>query len=157
MSVPNASYSITMRVQLGSDPRGIGRLTTAIGEAAGTLTAVDVVESHHDRMIVDLTCNTRDADHAEQITNAVGRLDGVETHKVSDRNLSFLHSIASLRLTRQSWPSEQPPASGGREGRGKSRPAVRTACRTDGQAASVQVGGATGTLRLPGLTLRLAL
>jgi hypothetical protein len=47
---PNASSSITMRVQLDSDPGGIGRITTAVGEAAGTVTAVDVVESHHDRV-----------------------------------------------------------------------------------------------------------
>jgi hypothetical protein len=43
-------------------------------------------------MVVDLTCNARDTDHAEQITKAVGRLDGVETRKVSDCKLSFLHS-----------------------------------------------------------------
>jgi 23S rRNA U2552 (ribose-2'-O)-methylase RlmE/FtsJ len=92
MPAPNASYSITMRVQLDADPRGIGRVTTAVGEAAGTVTAVDVVESHPDRMVVDLTCNARDTDHAEQITKAVSRLHGVETRKVSDRKLSFLHS-----------------------------------------------------------------
>src|SRR6266496_247963 len=45
MPAPNASYSITMRVHLDTDPRGIGRITTAVGEAAGTVTAVDVVES----------------------------------------------------------------------------------------------------------------
>jgi hypothetical protein len=38
-----------------------------------------------------VTCNARDTDHAEQLSKAVDRLDGVETRKVSDRNLSFLH------------------------------------------------------------------
>jgi malate dehydrogenase (oxaloacetate-decarboxylating) len=94
MPAPNASYSITMRVQLDADPRGIARLTTAVGEAAGTVVAVDVVESHPDHMVVDLTCNARDTDHAEQITRAVDRLDGATTQKVSDRKLSFLHSTA---------------------------------------------------------------
>jgi malate dehydrogenase (oxaloacetate-decarboxylating) len=32
--------------------------------------AVDVVESHPDRMVVDLTCNARDTDHAEQLAKA---------------------------------------------------------------------------------------
>jgi hypothetical protein len=45
MPAPNASYSITMRVELDTDPRSIGRLTTAVGDAAGTVAAVDVVES----------------------------------------------------------------------------------------------------------------
>jgi malate dehydrogenase (oxaloacetate-decarboxylating) len=57
MPAPSASYSITMRVQLDSDPRGIGRVTTAIGEAGGTVTAVDVVESP-DQLVVEVTCNT---------------------------------------------------------------------------------------------------
>jgi hypothetical protein len=34
MPAPNASYSITMRVQLDADPGGIGRLTTAVGRRA---------------------------------------------------------------------------------------------------------------------------
>lgn len=45
MPAPNASYSITMRVELDCDPRGIGRLATAVHEAGSTVTAVDVVES----------------------------------------------------------------------------------------------------------------
>jgi hypothetical protein len=46
MPAPNTSYSITMRVQLDADPGGVGRLTAAVEQAAGTVVAVDVVESH---------------------------------------------------------------------------------------------------------------
>ncbi|HEY3201135.1 MAG TPA: NAD-dependent malic enzyme, partial [Actinomycetes bacterium] len=98
MSAPNASYSITMRVQLESDPGGIGRLTTAVGEAAGTVVAVDVVESHHDRMVVDITCNAAGERHAEELAKAVGRLDGVEIRKVSDRTF-LLHLGGKLEVT----------------------------------------------------------
>jgi hypothetical protein len=120
---------------------GIARLTSAVERAAGTVTAVDVVESQPDRMVVDPTGNARDADHAEQLTKAVGRLDGVELRTVSDRNLTFLHS-PTPRLTRQAWPSEQPPC-WGEGGWRELLAAVRPACRTDAQAASVQVGGPT--------------
>ena len=72
MGIPSASYSITMRVHLGADPLGIGRITTAVGEAAGTVVAVDIVESHPDLLVVDLTCNAVDARHADAITQAVG-------------------------------------------------------------------------------------
>jgi malate dehydrogenase (oxaloacetate-decarboxylating) len=98
MPAPNASYSITMRVQLDADPGGIEQLTTAVGEAAGTVTGVDVVESHRDLLVVDLTCNARDADHAEQLAKAVGRLDGVEIRKVSDRTF-LLHLGGKLEVT----------------------------------------------------------
>jgi hypothetical protein len=90
-------------------PGGVGRLTTAVEQAAGTVTAVDVVESHPDRMVVDLTCNARETDHAEQLAKAVGRLDGVETREVGDRNLSFLRSTA-LSPDEAVLGSEQPPA-----------------------------------------------
>jgi malate dehydrogenase (oxaloacetate-decarboxylating) len=66
-----------------------------VGEAAGTVAAVDVVESHAHGMVVDLTCNARDAEHADQITKVVGRLEGIETRNVPDRNLSFIHSTVS--------------------------------------------------------------
>jgi malate dehydrogenase (oxaloacetate-decarboxylating) len=61
MGTSSASYSITMRVHLGADPLRIGRITTAVGEAAGTVVAVDIVESHPDLLVVDLTCNAVDA------------------------------------------------------------------------------------------------
>ncbi len=95
MGVPSASYSITIRVHLGADPRGIGQITTAVGEAAGSVVAVDIVESHPELLVVDLTCNAADAAHAEAITRAVEVVDGAHVHKTSDRNLSFLHFLAN--------------------------------------------------------------
>ncbi|PSO49649.1 MAG: NAD-dependent malic enzyme, partial [Actinobacteria bacterium QS_5_72_10] len=71
MAVPSASYAITLRVLLEADPLGIGRVTTAVGEAGGGVTAVDIVESHADRMVVDVTANAADGGHAEAIAGAV--------------------------------------------------------------------------------------
>ena len=97
MGIPSASYSITMRVHLGADPLGIGRITTAVGESAGTVVAVDIVESHPDLLVVDLTCNAVDARHADAITRAVGAIDGVEVHAVSDRTF-LLHLGGKLEV-----------------------------------------------------------
>jgi hypothetical protein len=114
MPIPNSSWSITMRVHLGADPLGIGRITTAVGEAGGTVVGVDIVESHPDLLVVDLTCNAADARHAEAITAAVEAVPG-RPRPQGERPqpvVSTLHRRP--RLTRQSGPSEQPPASGGR-------------------------------------------
>jgi malate dehydrogenase (oxaloacetate-decarboxylating) len=97
MGLPSASHSITMRVHLGADPLGIGRITTAVGEAAGTVVAVDIVESHHDLLVVDLTCNAADARHAEAITGAVGAIEGARVHTVSDRTF-LLHLGGKLEV-----------------------------------------------------------
>jgi malate dehydrogenase (oxaloacetate-decarboxylating) len=98
MGIPSASYSITMRVHLGADPLGIGRITTAVGSSAGTVVAVDIVESHPDLLVVDLTCNAVDARHADAITKAVGGIDGADVHAVSDRTF-LLHLGGKLEVT----------------------------------------------------------
>jgi malate dehydrogenase (oxaloacetate-decarboxylating) len=97
MGIPSASYSITVRVHLGADPLGIGRITTAVGQAAGTVVAVDIVESQPDRLVVDLTCNAADAGHAEAITAAVGAVEGARVHTVSDRTF-LLHLGGKLEV-----------------------------------------------------------
>jgi malate dehydrogenase (oxaloacetate-decarboxylating) len=97
MAVPSASYAITMRVLLDADPLGIGRVTTAVGKAGGSVTAVDIVESAHDRMTVDVTAHATDGDHAQAIADAVNATEGARVHKVSDRTF-LLHIGGKLEV-----------------------------------------------------------
>ncbi|GAB3311026.1 NAD-dependent malic enzyme [Epidermidibacterium keratini] len=84
------SYSITVRLHTGTDPAVIGQLATAVSEAGGITTALDIVESRHDRLVVDLTCSAVDGEHAEQLVDALKEVSGVSVHKVSDRTF-LLH------------------------------------------------------------------
>ncbi|MGH9066574.1 MAG: NAD-dependent malic enzyme [Acidimicrobiales bacterium] len=90
MSQPGPGYSITMRVEVPVRANAIGQLTTAAGEVGGVVTALDVVESRSDCLVVDLTCHAGDAEHASTITAAVDALPGVQVGKVSDRTF-LLH------------------------------------------------------------------
>ncbi len=90
MGIPSASYSITVRLEVPSDPASVGWLTTAVGTAGGAVTALDVTESHPDRIVLDVTCAATDQDHAEQLTEALRAVDGVTIRKVSDRTF-LLH------------------------------------------------------------------
>ena len=67
--LPSAGFSITVRLALSADPGAAGRLATVVGQAGAIVTALDVVASDNKRMTVDLTCDTSDAAHAEQVTN----------------------------------------------------------------------------------------
>ena len=89
MSVPSASYSVTMRVALDSAAE-IGSLATAVGDAGGLVTALDVVEPIGGRMVVDLTCNAIDEGHAEMLRASVDVLDGAHVQAISDRTF-LLH------------------------------------------------------------------
>jgi malate dehydrogenase (oxaloacetate-decarboxylating) len=86
----SASYSITVRVYALPDPAVVGRLATAVSEAGGLVTALDVSESRHDRITVDLTCSAVNGEHSEQIVAALRTLAGIEVHRVSDRTF-LLH------------------------------------------------------------------
>jgi malate dehydrogenase (oxaloacetate-decarboxylating) len=86
----SASYSITVRLQADPDPAVVGRIATAVGTAGGVVTAIDVAESRHDRITVDVTCSAVNGEHADEVVAALGAVEGVSVHKVSDRTF-LLH------------------------------------------------------------------
>jgi malate dehydrogenase (oxaloacetate-decarboxylating) len=98
MASTSPGYSITMRVEASAAADATAALTAAVGRAGGSLTALDVVESHHERMVVDLTCDASDVEHADRITKEVGSLPGVTVHKVSDRTF-LIHLGGKLEVT----------------------------------------------------------
>ncbi len=89
MSVPSASYSVTMRVALESHSR-IGAVTTALDDAGGAVTALDVVDPNGRGMTIDLTCNAVDEGHSELLRAAVEVVDGARVIAMSDRTF-LLH------------------------------------------------------------------
>ena len=85
MPQPSPGHAITMRV---AAPAGFGatsELAAAVASAGAEITALDIIESAHDHVVVDITCNTSDEAHAARVSDAVDALDGVEVRKVSDR------------------------------------------------------------------------
>lgn len=97
MTYPSASFSVTMRVAL-EDPRLIGAITTAVGDAGGIVTALDVVEPGGDGFVVDLTCNAVNDEHAQRLHEAVEIVAGAHVRAMSDRTL-LLHLGGKLAVT----------------------------------------------------------
>ncbi|WP_340686551.1 NAD-dependent malic enzyme [Amycolatopsis coloradensis] len=85
MPVPGPGYSITVRVEAPASSTAAGDLTTAVGRVGGVLTAFDVVESHPDSIVVDISANALSENHAQDITQTLDSLPGVRVRKVSDR------------------------------------------------------------------------
>jgi malate dehydrogenase (oxaloacetate-decarboxylating) len=90
MAATTSSYSITIRLHTVPDHAVVGRLATTIAEAGGVVTALDVAESRHDRLAVDVTCSAIDQEHSQNVVARLAEVDGVEVHKVSDRTF-LLH------------------------------------------------------------------
>ncbi len=94
---PSPGYAITVRVETPSSSGATGGLVAAVSSANGALTALDVVESHADRIVVDVTCDTSDADHADQVVAALAEVPGVRVRKVSDRTF-LMHLGGKLEV-----------------------------------------------------------
>jgi malate dehydrogenase (oxaloacetate-decarboxylating) len=89
MSIPSASYSITMRVALDS-ASDIPTIASAVSAAGGLVTALDVVEPIEGRLVIDVTCNATDEEHAEVLGATVNAVEGAHVHAISDRTF-LLH------------------------------------------------------------------
>jgi malate dehydrogenase (oxaloacetate-decarboxylating) len=98
MAATTSSYSITMRLHTAPDHGIVGAVATAISHAGGIVTAIDVAESSHERLVVDVTCSASDADHASDLESAVDEVGGVEVYKVSDRTF-LLHIGGKIEVT----------------------------------------------------------
>jgi malate dehydrogenase (oxaloacetate-decarboxylating) len=90
-------YGITIRVEGSPSLQPVALSTAAITEAGATITALDVVESLLEKVVIDITCDTIDADHADQITAAIRAHKGLIVRKVSDRTF-LLHLGGKLEV-----------------------------------------------------------
>ncbi|QUX28273.1 NAD-dependent malic enzyme [Nocardiopsis akebiae] len=84
-TLPSVSYSITVRLELDAGGSAVGSLTNAVEQVGGMITALDVAAAGHERIRIDVTCAARDTEHAQAIVDALGAVEGVVVHKVSDR------------------------------------------------------------------------
>jgi malate dehydrogenase (oxaloacetate-decarboxylating) len=90
-------YAITIRVDAPANGHPTSGITAAVAAVGANLTALDVVESHNDRVVVDVTCDTIDADHAVIVTEAIAALPDMHVRKVSDRTF-LLHLGGKLEV-----------------------------------------------------------
>ncbi|MFF5792611.1 NAD-dependent malic enzyme [Paeniglutamicibacter sp. NPDC012692] len=97
MAVPSPGYSLTLRVETPATITATSELAAAVGKAGGAITALDVTESGHDHMVVDVSCNTTDAAHGDLIRDALNALEGVTVRNVSDRTF-LMHLGGKLEV-----------------------------------------------------------
>ncbi len=90
MASTSPGYGITIRVEGAPELQPVALITTTITNAGATITALDVVESLLDKVVVDVTCDTVDADHAQELHDALSAHQGLTVRKVSDRTF-LLH------------------------------------------------------------------
>lgn len=97
MSSTSPGYGITIRVEGPPSAQPVAEVTNAIVAAGASITALDVVESHLDHVVIDVTCDAIDADHAERISAAISKRPDLTVRKVSDRTF-LLHLGGKIEI-----------------------------------------------------------
>ena len=82
---PSPGYSITLRVAVSSRADSTTDLASAVAETGAAVTALDIVESSHNSIVVYVTCSTIVEEHADTITRAIDARPALTVRKVSDR------------------------------------------------------------------------
>ncbi len=77
-------YSFTIRAQYANRPGMLGKIASAIGEAGGDISGVDIVQISGGRMCRDITVAGRDDVHGRDIVKRVKAVQGVVVRSVSD-------------------------------------------------------------------------
>ena len=98
MASTSPGYGITIRVEGSPSLQPVALITTTITNAGATITALDVVESLLEKVVVDVTCDTIDSDHAQRIHDALSSHTGLSVRKISDRTF-LLHLGGKIEVT----------------------------------------------------------
>ncbi len=85
----SAQYSIVLRVEIDHRPGMLGLVATAIGDAGGSITSVDLVEIEHGHTLRNITVETAGTDHAQVIRDAVELVDGAAVIEITDRTFQL--------------------------------------------------------------------
>ena len=98
MASTSPGYGITIRVDGPASAQPVSEITQAISAAGASITALDVVESVLDRVVIDVTCDAIDAEHADSITAALSKNPNLNVRKVSDRTF-LLHLGGKIEVS----------------------------------------------------------
>jgi malate dehydrogenase (oxaloacetate-decarboxylating) len=100
-TTPSAQYTLTLRVQIDHRPGMLGKVASAIGDASGTIGAVDLVAVEGDHTIRDITVETADSSDWPRLTDAVNAVPGARVLDTTDRTF-MLHAGGKIEIHNKS-------------------------------------------------------
>jgi malate dehydrogenase (oxaloacetate-decarboxylating) len=100
-TTPSAQYSLTLRVEIDHLPGMLGKVASAIGDAGGTIGAVDLVQVERSHTIRDITVETASADDWPTLTDAVAAVPGARVLDTTDRTF-LLHVGGKIEMQNKS-------------------------------------------------------
>ncbi|GEB54082.1 MULTISPECIES: NAD-dependent malic enzyme [Streptomyces] len=95
---PSVSYSMTVRLEVPAGGTAVSQITTVVESSGGSVTALDVTASGHERLRMDVTIAASSTAHADEIVDKLRAIDGVALGKVSDRTF-LMHLGGKIEMS----------------------------------------------------------
>ncbi|MGO1590310.1 MAG: NAD(P)-dependent malic enzyme [Ancrocorticia sp.] len=87
MPMTSPSYTVTMRVQVPSNPRATQHLVEAVADASALVTGIDMLQSEADSLTVLLTCDCVNTPHVNEVRDRIEMMVGTRVIEISDATL----------------------------------------------------------------------
>ncbi|QPL06048.1 MULTISPECIES: NAD-dependent malic enzyme [Actinomyces] len=84
MAQPGPSYTVALHLEVPASQKAIATLVDRASSTGAIVNGVDVADADGDVLIVDLTADTRDSAHRQELVEALRSLEGVTVHNVGD-------------------------------------------------------------------------
>jgi malate dehydrogenase (oxaloacetate-decarboxylating) len=97
MAAPGISFTIIMRIEMPNEPGAFGILTNAIGDAGGTIVAVDMHSLSKTYTMRDVTVNVASDTISDEVRAAVESIEGARIVFVSDSTF-LAHIGGKIRI-----------------------------------------------------------
>jgi malate dehydrogenase (oxaloacetate-decarboxylating) len=97
MPTPAISFSLIMRLEMPNEPGAFGILANAIGDAGGTIGAVDMHSVNKARVVRDITINVPSDAVATEVRKALEAIDGSRVISASDSTF-LAHLGGKIRI-----------------------------------------------------------
>ena len=93
----SAGYRFTLRARIEKRIGMLGKLTSAVSEAGGSVIAIDVVQQWRDHVVRDITIDAVDEQQQQRIADSVKKVQGIDVLNVSDRTF-LMHQGGKLEI-----------------------------------------------------------
>ena len=85
----SAGYRFTVRARIERRVGNLGKFTSAVSEAGGSVVAIDLVQPAREYLVRDVTIDATDERQQQRIVDRVKQVQGIEVLDVSDRTFQM--------------------------------------------------------------------
>ena len=84
MVQPSPSYTVALYLEVPASQKAVARLVDTATATGAIVTGVDVADADGDKLTVNLTADTRDSKHRNELVAKLEEIEGVVVRNVGD-------------------------------------------------------------------------